>query len=491
MKKNKMIALLLSALFLSGTFAACSEPTKKGDETSDSGGTIANNPGDGLYVADYLPDTTYNDADFRVLTVPDEYADMYTGFMADSSATDKVVAARYKRNSMIEDKYKVKFSETLAQNWEECSSMLETYVSTNDDAYELNMLIQREAFVFAIDGYCIPTSELKYNDLTQPWYVHDVNDMISVNDTYYFAYSAECLNMFAQTNCVFYNLDKGAGFTLSDPYDMVKNGTWTFDTMLQYAKSATNDLDSDGVITDNDSVGIAGRGDMIHPTLWIVPDLKPWKNDSDDYPIFTAADDEKFIDFLTVLSDNVKSGVIFDNTKYESQKWPGEDQSVRSMNTFTDGTALFLVGSIGNTFNLNDMEDEFRILPSPKASEDQESYHSRVVDGWIYVVPSTNSVLDMTSVILEALAVESANYVYDAYYEEALGNRYARDDINKEMLDLISETRYLELGDTVWQADIRNQILEVIWNGTGTFSSLFSSKAGLIELIIAKYMNAL
>lgn len=131
-----------------------------------SGGTIANNPGDGLYVADYLPDTTYNDADFRVLTVPDEYADMYTGFMADSSATDKVVAARYKRNSMIEDKYKVKFSETLAQNWEECSSMLETYVSTNDDAYELNMLIQREAFVFAIDGYCIPTSELKYNDLT-------------------------------------------------------------------------------------------------------------------------------------------------------------------------------------------------------------------------------------------------------------------------------------------------------------------------------------
>lgn len=84
------------------------------------------------------------------------------------------------------------------------------------------------------------------------------------------------------------------------------------------------------------------------------------------------------------------------------------------MNTFTDGTALFLVGSIGNTFNLNDMEDEFRILPSPKASEDQESYHSRVVDGWIYVVPSTNSVLDMTSVILEALAVESANYVYDS-----------------------------------------------------------------------------
>lgn len=59
------------------------------------------------------------------------------------------------------------------------------------------------------------------------------------------------------------------------------------------------------------------------------------------------------------------------------------------------------------------------------------------------------------------------------------------------MLDLISKTRYLELGDTVWQADIRNNILGAIWDGNNTFSSLLNSKAALIELLIAKYLNAL
>ena len=230
---------------------------------------------------------------------------------------------------------------------------------------------------------------------------------------------------------------------------------------------------------------------MIHPTLWIGAGYRTMDKNSDDYPIFTAAGDEKFIDFLTVLSDNVKTGVIFDTTKYPSQKWPSEEHTARAINAFIDGTSLFHVASIGTTFRLNSMENEFRILPAPKSSEEQEEYRSRVVDGWLYVVPSSNTHLDMTSVILEVLAVESANHVYDAYYEEALGNRYARDGENKEMLDLISKTRYLELGDTVWQADIRNNILGAIWDGNNTFSSLLNSKAALIELLIAKYLNAL
>ena len=48
--------------------------------------------------------------------------------------------------------------------------------------------------------------------------------------------------------------------------------------------------------------------------------------------------------------------------------------------------------------------------------------------------------------------------------------------------------------DSVWEvklADIRNNILGAIWDGNNTFSSLLNSKAALIELLIAKYLNAL
>ena len=43
---------------------------------------------------------------------------------------------------------------------------------------------------------------------------------------------------------------------------------------------------------------------------------------------------------------------------------------------------------------------------------------------------------------MEALAVESKNYVYAPYYELAMQGRYTRDDEGKsnEMLDLIFDT---------------------------------------------------
>ena len=100
MKKNKLIPLLLAALLAVGAVASS---CKKRDPGKDdpSGTTGGSEQTSGLYVADYLPDTTYNNSDFRILTLPDDYANMYTGFLADSSSADKVIAARYKRNSMI------------------------------------------------------------------------------------------------------------------------------------------------------------------------------------------------------------------------------------------------------------------------------------------------------------------------------------------------------------------------------------------------------
>lgn len=46
------------------------------------------------------------------------------------------MAARYKRNSMIEDKYKVSSQRRLLKTGKNARAMLETYVSTNDDAYD-------------------------------------------------------------------------------------------------------------------------------------------------------------------------------------------------------------------------------------------------------------------------------------------------------------------------------------------------------------------
>ena len=137
------------------------------------------------------------------------------------------------------------------------------------------------------------------------------------------------------------------------------------------------------------------------------------------------------------------------------------------------------------------MTDDFGIVPNPKLNEEQDGYHSRVIDGWLYVVPNTNTHLDMTSVILETLAVESRNYVFDAYYEQSLKNRYTNDPNAKEMLDLISSTRTIDLGDTVWQADIRNKIQDAVWKKDLAFNSALSSIKSYVDLMIGIYLDEL
>ena len=137
------------------------------------------------------------------------------------------------------------------------------------------------------------------------------------------------------------------------------------------------------------------------------------------------------------------------------------------------------------------MTDDFGIVPNPKLNEEQNGYHSRVIDGWLYVVPNTNTRLDMTSVILEALAIESRNYVFDAYYEQSLKNRYTNDPNAKEMLDLISSTRTIDLGDTVWQADIRNKIQDAVWKKDLAFNSALSSIKSYVDLMIGIYLDEL
>ena len=52
------------------------------------------------------------------------------------------------------------------------------------------------------------------------------------------------------------------------------------------------------------------------------------------------------------------------------------------------------------------------------------------------------------------------------------------------MLDIIRETATLDLGDTYWQANPRNKILQVIWSGTTSFGSAIASQKAIVDSLI-------
>ena len=91
-------------------------------------------------------------------------------------------------------------------------------------------------------------------------------------------------------------------------------------------------------------------------------------------------------------------------------------------------------------------------------------------------------------VIKEALAVESLNLVYPAYYDNALKNRYIRDEESLRMLDLIMNTTVLDLGQDPFWDIIRTPWLDTLQSGKPNFASkveknLKKSQKALDELM--------
>lgn len=488
------LVVLCTAISL---FAACGGgENTKGDGTSGrndatSGGGVTDSSTVDQY-AD-LPDTTYGGKSIRMTSMEYTENGMPTQFDCDADETEKLLAAQYLRNRMIEEKYKVEFEEILLSgSFEQMSDKFNMAISSNTNEYELCQLIQRDAYRFAIQGYVIPSSELKYVDIEKPWYFKKINDALALKGEHFLAYSYECTNMLYQTNCVMFNPRILSENSLEDPYALVKAGTWTTEQFKKMARAAVRDLNNDGVYDPNDVLGSVGDYDNLYSGLIFGAGYKFVESGSDGVPEFTAPGNNALIDFLMNLYDYAnEAGTTWDTTDPYTADYTNREDRDFIGDVFQNGHALFYLQSIGVMSKMADMKDSFGVVPLPKNSEQQKDYTSRNMDGWIRVVPQTNDSLDMTSVILEALAIESYNSTYKVYYDTILRSRYSQDDDTREMLDLITRTIDLDLGDTIFQDDIRWNIIPCYaYGGQNIFASRLAAINESANAVIDAYISA-
>lgn len=158
----------------------------------------------------------------------------------------------------------------------------------------------------------------------------------------------------------------------------------------------------------------------------------------------------------------------------------------KDIGLFANGRALFMPSGLVNMSSLGSMNDDFGMLPLPKYNEEQENYYSRLMDGWINTVPSSNTDLSRTSIIMESMAVETKNLVYPAYLNSAMENKYLRDDESRKMIDLAQERRIVDLGDTVWMVPVRTTMLAIFNKNTCQVDSTISSMKDVINETIRK-----
>lgn len=492
MQKRCMILLLLMALLCTGCGQSTTTETTAGNTTSAE--TTAETETEATWQTT-LPDTDMGGWVCKVLTIQNESYAVNTRFKPEELTGEIVNDALYSRNQKIGEKFNMSFAEDGLPNFWETTDAMKLYVLAGSDDYQLNMLIQRDAFSLSLDNMLAPVDMLPYVQPDKPWYVQAVNDAMTLGDRQYILYSAECLNLYEQTCLVLYNKQIWDTVCSTDAYSMVRDGTWTYDVFMTNAEAAIIDLDGDGDVSDNDQLGIVSEHDFFYPTLELGAGFTMIEM-VDGQPTFTVGQNEPLIGLLQdMLRTRTVDGLYFDSFMDRgeafSQYGADEKSRVTSRQIFESGAAAFYVAGVSNIQHIREMEDDFGILPAPKYTEDQDGYHSRIIDGWLDVVPSTNLELENTSLLLEALAEESYRSVLPAYMEVALKDKYTRDPDSAEMLDLVFSTTTLDLGDTVWQGDVRCVYNNVLLSGKDSFSSTSASVQKKIEKTIADALEKL
>ncbi len=154
---------------------------------------------------------------------------------------------------------------------------------------------------------------------------------------------------------------------------------------------------------------------------------------------------------------------------------------------FEQGRALFADSTGGNVSSFRSMDMDFGIVPYPKATEDQQSYHSRSEYPELFCVPVYTDKKELTGAMLEAMSSEYYESVNDAYFEISLKSRTARDSESAEMLELIYSVRVFDFGDTILCSQIRDGKLRTYFAANNPdLTSMLAEISGTVKTQIDK-----
>lgn len=359
--------------------------------------------------------------------------------------------AIYSRNLAVEEIYNIDIVQKIHNDGDNYR-LVTTNILANDDSYDLSIVRCGNDLDAWKNGYIYTYDKIPNIDLTQKYWDSTLNNSLTINNIPYTAVGAFNLDIYDLTFCLVFNKNMALDYDLGNMYDMVKNGSWTYDKLGELMSAVRNDLNGDGELTIDDRFGYTSAAKMTAPGFWIAAGVKAVEKDENDMP-YLALDSEKFINVWDKIFE-----VVWD-TDATYFGIAGEDVPADCITLFKSDQSLFMDISFFYIESLRDTEVDFGIIPYPKYSEEQENTYCRVCYYMPCIVPITNSNLEMTGRILEALHCLSYEKVIPAYYDISLKSKYSRDNESVEMLDLIFQSRVIDIGDSTLCGQIRDNFI--------------------------------
>ena len=381
-------------------------------------------------------DLTFDGTDFNLLS---SYYNDYCKITKEEATGEVLNDAIYDMEIRTEERLGVNILEDQRE-YNEAIRLSESLVAAGDDTYAAMNQLDRFSIDLMVKGYLRPLEDAEHLDLTAPWWHPDVTEEMSLGGNTFYAASASNILMYVDTSAIYINtaMAKDLGVSVDGIYDAVREGTWTQDQLMEYAALAKADLNGDGEMTRDDQWGMMCFDENILGTSLITAgDRKSLDKDENDN-LTLLWNDEQYVNLL----ENAYN--IFHHDAVLTEK-TGSTTRHKAVE-FAEGRSLFMHGFFMAVDQLEEMEDDYTIVPIPKFDAAQERYICANYDVMTYIMPKFVSDTELFGAVLEWLSYEGNAQVTDAYIETTMKYKAARDETMAEMVQMCLDASMIDLG---------------------------------------------
>lgn len=344
---------------------------------------------------------------------------------------DIINDAVYKRNSDVEEMYNVKLNFTVqdgssgtgkAPLW---FKTLNSSILAGDDSIDLAGGYGYQFASRSLDGNFVNLCDVEAIDFSQPWWATKVIESAKIGDKLFVSIGNADPQYWDCVYAMYCNKRLAEQYGLPNLYDLVNDGKWTLDKLIEFSELASADLNGDGKMDENDQYGYITGNNMEMDAMIPACNIKLVEKDKDGIPELLGLT-EKYVDVQNKIEKFVKGGSVLYGISWEM------------VQPFMDGQGLFMPERIQVAHTMRDMKDDFNILPYPKYNEEQQNYGTYLCTGntTAFAIPVTVDA-EKAGTILTALNALGYSDVLPEYYDRVLKGKIARDDDSTKMLDII------------------------------------------------------
>ena len=489
MKKLISLLLVLSMLVSTVLLIACSDDTD-GPSTGDnpSGDTPGTTPGTTpddenepteARIPLNVPDRDYGGAEVHILqwTVGNE-TETGTGWIPweegdVEEGSDMMSNAVFARNAWVEEQIGV----TITAEYVEITnnvyqSKLQQDFTTSNNEYQLATIRARSLWPIIEAGLYSDMNEFAGEILhtDQPWWPEDAVASYTLGDGLYACATEMLLRDKGATKAVFFNTKLANDHGLTYLYELVEDGDWTLEMMIDACQIVSTSLDGDGLI--NSAEDIWGLESQRKPYMFFAGGGYKFAHvDDDGYIAYDFGSKETILAVQRVYED-----VIYADWNYTGDN-PVDNAPERGL--FTVDKSLFSGTQIKSGLTTYSyMETEYGVLPTPKLEDGQDNYYSWVSchgDSTIGI-PSGAQDREMAAMALELMSYEGYYTVKPLLYETMLLNRLAKSEESKRSIEIIFDSRIYDPGQ-YWDSEVKlhGELFHLSKTGNSNIASIWAS----------------